>query len=83
MAITQQPITQQLEAFNAFAQRLAMQRGEGLTLDEAYSQWKSLDPGEVRELDRRLAAYDAGERGRSVDEILSARRGGWGRSRQA
>jgi len=43
----------------------------GISLDDAYQQWKKIDPDEVAILQNRLDSYDAGERGQSADESMA------------
>lgn len=62
---------QEIADFTAFAMRLEQERGRGLSLDEAYQQWREIDRREVALLKERLASYDAGERGRPADEVMT------------
>lgn len=64
-------ISQQLADFTAYAQLLANEQGGNLTLDDAYEQWKSIDPQELATLRDRLRSYDAGERGRPASESMA------------
>ncbi len=64
-------ISEQIEDFAAFARLLAEQKGDAITLDDVYQQWKEVDPHEVAILQERLDSYDAGERGRPADESMA------------
>ncbi len=66
--------TKQIDDFSAFAKQLAEQQGDNFSMEEAFCQWRGIDHAELEILRERLTSYDAGERGRPVDEFLSERR---------
>lgn len=66
-------LSEQLDQFNAFAHRLVQQLGDELTIDEVYGKWwsdhhQSEDLAAIKEAH---AQYEAGERGRPVEQILA------------
>lgn len=63
-------LTEQIADFSAFAMKLAQEQGEQISLDDAFHQWRAIDPKEVEILRERLAKYDAGERGRPAKETM-------------
>ncbi len=64
-------ISEQIANFTAFARLLAEQKGDNISLDDAYQEWKEIDPDEVALLQQRLDSYDAGERGRPAEETMA------------
>jgi len=64
-------ITEQLAEFAEFAKRLEAERGEEVSLDEAMREWQAIDHAELAILRERYASYQAGERGRPVDEMMA------------
>jgi len=64
-------ITEQIADFTAFARLLVQQEGDNISLDDAYQQWKEIDPDEVAVLQNRLESYDAGEQGQPADVSMA------------
>lgn len=57
-------IDQQIAEFNAFAQRLAEERGDqDLTLDTIIDEWQALNQEDVAAIREAAESYQAGERG--------------------
>lgn len=66
-------LSEQLDQFNAFANRLAEQMGNELSIDEVYDKWwsdhrQSADLAAIREAH---AEYQEGKRGRPAKEVLA------------
>ncbi len=63
-------ISEQIADFTAFARLLAEQKGDHISLDDAYQEWKEIDPDEVAILQQRLDSYDAGDRGQPAEGTM-------------